>query len=140
MCAVPGIPTSVVGVIAGLSFGPLTGAIINILGNALGNITAIFLMHRLKFLDKKTETNHWVQAIRQMKHPKIGVMLGYMIPVIPSSMVNFAADAMKLPLQQIILSIVIESSLRLCCMRVVEKLCFTDITKLQSRWLQVLLC
>ena len=107
MCAVPGIPTSVVGVIAGLSFGPLTGAIINILGNALGNITAIFLMHRLKFLDKKTETNHWVQAIRQMKHPKIGVMLGYMIPVIPSSMVNFAADAMKLPLQQIILSIVI---------------------------------
>ncbi|MGC3333248.1 TVP38/TMEM64 family protein, partial [Enterococcus faecium] len=37
MCAVPGIPTSVVGVIAGLSFGPLTGAIINILGNALGN-------------------------------------------------------------------------------------------------------
>lgn len=70
MCAVPGIPTSVVGVIAGLSFGPLTGAIINILGNALGNITAIFLMHRLKFLDKKTETNHWVQAIRQMKHPK----------------------------------------------------------------------
>ena len=64
-------------------------------------------MHRLKFLDKKTETNHWVQSIRQMKHPKIGVMLGYMIPVIPSSMVNFAADAMKLPLQQIILSIVI---------------------------------
>lgn len=42
-----------------------------------------------------------------MRHPKIGVMLGYMIPVIPSSMVNFAADAMKLPLQQIVMSIVI---------------------------------
>lgn len=107
MCAVPGIPTSVIGVIAGLSFGPFIGAGINVLGNALGNISAVFLMHRLKFLDKKTEKNHWVRSIRQMRHPKIGVMLGYMIPVIPSSMVNFAADAMKLPLQQIVMSIVI---------------------------------
>ena len=75
-----------------------------------------------------------------MRHPKIGVMLGYMIPVIPSSMVNFAADAMKLPLQQIVMSIVIgviPSSVLYACG---EKLCFTDITKLQSRWLRVLLC
>lgn len=55
MCAVPGIPTSVIGVIAGLSFGPFIGVGINVLGNALGNISAVFLMHRLKFLDKKTE-------------------------------------------------------------------------------------
>ncbi|MGO2785796.1 MAG: TVP38/TMEM64 family protein, partial [Enterococcus faecalis] len=33
MCAVPGIPTSVIGVIAGLSFGPFSGTLINVLGN-----------------------------------------------------------------------------------------------------------
>ncbi|WP_165005374.1 MULTISPECIES: VTT domain-containing protein [unclassified Enterococcus] len=118
MCAVPGIPTSVIGVIAGLSFGPFIGAGINVLGNALGNISAVFLMHRLKFLDKKTERNHWVQAIQQMKHPKIGVMLGYMIPIIPSSMVNFAAETIKLPLRQLVLSIifgVIPSSVLYAC-------------------------
>ena len=49
MCAVPGIPTSVIGVIAGLSFGPFSGTLINVLGNSMGNLVAIFLMHHIKF-------------------------------------------------------------------------------------------
>ena len=36
------IPTSVIGVIAGLSFGPFSGTLINVLGNSLGNLVAIF--------------------------------------------------------------------------------------------------
>ena len=39
MCAVPGIPTSVIGVIAGLSFGPFSGTLINVLGNSLGKFS-----------------------------------------------------------------------------------------------------
>ena len=111
MCAVPGIPTSVIGVIAGLSFGPFSGTLINVLGNSLGNLVAIFLMHHIKFLDKKTETNHWVQSIRRMK-------VGYMIPIIPSSVINFAADTMQLPLKNLIAAIfigVIPSSILYAC-------------------------
>ena len=118
MCAVPGIPTSVIGVIAGLSFGPFSGTLINVLGNSLGNLVAIFLMHHIKFLDRKTETNHWVQSIRRMKHPKIGIMVGYMIPIIPSSVINFAADTMQLPLKILIAAIfigVIPSSILYAC-------------------------
>ncbi|MDU4851634.1 MAG: VTT domain-containing protein [Enterococcus faecalis] len=118
MCAVPGIPTSVIGVIAGLSFGPFSGTLINVLGNSLGNLVAIFLMHHIKFLDRKTETNHWVQSIRRMKHPKIGIMVGYMIPIIPSSVINFAADTMQLPLKNLIAAIfigVIPSSILYAC-------------------------
>ncbi|MCU9789820.1 TVP38/TMEM64 family protein, partial [Enterococcus faecalis] len=78
MCAVPGIPTAVVGVIAGLCYGPYRCTLINVLGNSMGNLVAIFLMHHIKFLEKKTETNRWVKSIRRMKHQKIGIMEGYM--------------------------------------------------------------
>lgn len=42
-----------------------------------------------------------------MKHPKIGVMVGYMVPVIPSSVINFAPMTLNLQIRDIILSIVI---------------------------------
>ncbi|MFC4772826.1 TVP38/TMEM64 family protein [Enterococcus hermanniensis] len=107
MCAVPGVPTSVVGVISGLSFGPLLGSIINILGNTIGNTIAIYCMSKFKLFDKKEQSNHWIQSITELKHPRIGLMLGYMVPVIPSSVINITAEALKLPLKEILLSIVI---------------------------------
>ena len=51
MCAVPGIPTSVIGVLVGLSYGPLLGTLINVSGNAFGNMLSIFLMQHLKLFD-----------------------------------------------------------------------------------------
>ena len=99
MCAVPGIPTSVIGVLVGLSYGPLLGTLINVSGNAFGNMLSIFLMQHLKLFDHSKKSNRWVTAIRNMKHPKIGVMVGYMVPVIPSSL--------NLQIRDIILSIVI---------------------------------
>ena len=98
MCAVPGIPTSVIGVIAGLSFGPFSGTLINVLGNSMGNLVAIFLMHHIKFLDKNGDQSLGpVHSTDEAS--KIGIMVGYMIPIIPSSVINFAADTMQLPLK-----------------------------------------
>ncbi|MGC2938723.1 TVP38/TMEM64 family protein, partial [Enterococcus faecalis] len=64
MCALPGNPTTESGVIAGLSFGPFSGTLINGLGNSLGYLVDIFLMDHLKFIVRKTETHHWVESIR----------------------------------------------------------------------------
>lgn len=53
-----------------------------------------------------------------MKHPKIGIMVGYMIPIIPSSVINFTADTMQLPLKNLIAAIfigVIPSSILYAC-------------------------
>ena len=107
MCAVPGISTSVIGVLVGLSYGPLLGTLINVSGNAFGNMLSIFLMQHLKLFDHSKKSNRWVTAIRNMKHPKIGVMVGYMVPVIPSSVINFSAITLNLQIRDIILSIVI---------------------------------
>ena len=118
MCAVPGIPTSVIGVVVGLSYGPIIGTLINVLGNASGNILSILLMKHLKLLDQSKKSNQWVKAIREMKHPKIGAMVGYMIPLIPSSVINFAVITLNLKTREILLSIflgVIPSSLLYAC-------------------------
>jgi uncharacterized membrane protein YdjX (TVP38/TMEM64 family) len=118
MCAVPGIPTSIIGVLVGLSFGPLIGTLINIFGNACGNILSIFLMQHLKLFDHSKKNNRWVRAIRHMRHPKIGLMIGYMVPIIPSSVINFAATTLNLQIREILLSIilgVIPSSLLYAC-------------------------
>ena len=118
MCAVPGIPTSIIGVLVGLSFGPLIGTLINVFGNTCGNILSIFLMQHLKLFDHSKKNNRWVRAIRRMRHPKIGLMIGYMVPIIPSSVINFAATTLNLQIREILLSIilgVIPSSLLYAC-------------------------
>ncbi|MDA3965052.1 TVP38/TMEM64 family protein [Enterococcus thailandicus] len=107
MCVVPGIPTSIVGVLVGVSYGPILGSLINISGNTLGNLFAIFLLHHLTFLDQSTKENRWVKAITRMRHPKIGVMIGYMVPVIPSSIVSFTAYTLNLSLNQVALSVIL---------------------------------
>lgn len=107
MCAIPGVPTAVIGVIVGLSYGPFLGALINIVGNASGNILAISLMQHLKLVDHSKKSNRWVKAIHSMKHPKIGIMVGYMVPIIPSSVINFATTTLNLQVREILMSIII---------------------------------
>lgn len=107
MCAIPGLPTSVVGVLVGVCYGPVLGSVMNLTGNVLGNLLSIFLLQKIKFLAPKTKTNRWVKAISQMNHPRIGVTLGYMIPIIPAAIVNYTVDLLKLPAKQVCLAVVI---------------------------------
>lgn len=100
MCAIPGLPTSIVGVLVGVCYGPLVGSLMNLLGNAGGNLLSIFLLGKLPILTKSTQENRWVKTISQMKHPKLGVTLGYMIPIIPAIVVNYTVDQLKLSLKQ----------------------------------------
>lgn len=91
MCAIPGVPTSVVCVFVGVCYGPVVGSLINVGGNLMGNLVAIALFRRIKLIDKRHGKNEWVKAISRMKHPKVGLTLGYMIPVVPTFLVNYTA-------------------------------------------------
>lgn len=102
MSAIPGIPTSVVGVIVGVCYGPLIGSIMNIIGNSLGNIGSFYLMHKFKFMDKSKASNHWVQTLSNAKHPNISITVAYMIPIIPSFLVNFTATLLNIKFTQLI--------------------------------------
>lgn len=107
MCALPGLPTSVIGILIGVCYGPLIGSLMNIAGNAGGNLLSMTVLKRLKIMSHEHKDNQWVKRISQMKHPKIGIMLAYMVPVIPSFIVNVTADTLRLPLKEIFLSVLI---------------------------------
>lgn len=106
MCAIPGLPTSIIGVLIGICYGPLVGSILNIIGNALGNVLSIFLMGKFKFMDESKTSNHWVKTISTSKHPYIGITFAYMIPVIPSFLVNYTATIMKVKAKNLIWMII----------------------------------
>lgn len=68
---------------------------VNVIGITMGNfIAATFL---------NTISNHWVKRrpnrlyadLVNMRHPKLGVVIGYSIPFIPSMLVNVAATDLK---------------------------------------------
>lgn len=102
MCAIPGLPTSIIGVLIGICYGPLVGSILNIIGNTLGNILSIFLIRKFKFIDKSKTSNHWVKTISRAKHPDIGITFAYMIPVIPSFLVNYTTTIMNVKAKRLI--------------------------------------
>ncbi|MBU9790046.1 VTT domain-containing protein [Lentilactobacillus sp. G22-6] len=92
---IPGFPASIIGIVAGICFGHWLGFMVNVIGITMGNfIAATFL---------NTISNHWVKRrpnrlyadLINMRHPKLGVVIGYSIPFIPSMLINVAATDLK---------------------------------------------
>lgn len=100
--AIPGFPVAVIGVLVGLCYGPLIGSLINILGNVLGNSLVFYLIPKFKLIDKSKASNHWVKIISEAKHPYLSLTFGYMIPMIPTILVNYTASLLKIPWQDFI--------------------------------------
>lgn len=107
MCALPGLPTSVIGVLVGVCYGPIIGSCVNIVGNASGNLLSMTALKHLNLGSHKQSSSKWIKRILQMKHPKTGLMIAYMIPVIPSFVVNVTANSLKLSIREVFLSVLI---------------------------------
>lgn len=90
LCVLPGMPASVIGVLSGISYGPLIGSLISIAGNATGNFFSIFLYKKFNLFSPSDSFNRWTSFLLKVKYPRIEMMFLYMIPFIPSSLVNFA--------------------------------------------------
>lgn len=108
MCALPGLPTSVIGIFIGVCYGPFVGSCLNLIGNAIGNVVSLFLLDRFNFLNRQHKDNHWVKSITAMRHPKIGLMIAYMVPIIPSFLVNFTAEhTLQLKIKQVLAPLIL---------------------------------
>lgn len=105
--AIPGFPVSVIAIFSGVCYGPWVASGMNIIGITLGNIVTYLLIKQFKLVGKKN--NHWVKVLSKNKHPNIYLTLFYMIPVIPSFMVNYTADLLKIPFSKFIWMVVIGS-------------------------------
>lgn len=92
--AVPGFPVSVVGIFSGVCFGPEKGILMNILGISIGNILTYYLIKRFKLINKKS--NSLVKTISHSKYPGLYITGAFMIPFIPSFLINYTADSLKI--------------------------------------------
>lgn len=93
--AIPGMSNSVICVFAGLCYGPWIGFLINWLGNILGNCAVMSLIREVN-ISKRTKRSKLLDYLLHQQHPLVGLTVGYMIPVIPSALVNYAGAQLKL--------------------------------------------
>ncbi len=92
--AIPGMSNSVVCIFAGLCYGPFIGFLINWFGNILGNCAVMNLIRKIN-LSKHTKKSKLLGYLLNQRHPLIGLTIGYMIPIIPSFLVNYAGSRLK---------------------------------------------
>lgn len=104
--AIPGMSNSVFCILAGLCYGPWIGLAINWLGNILGNCIVESLIKRVSF-SHKFKTNKFLNWLMNQKHPSLGMTLGFMVPVIPSILVDYTAARLKIPANRFLLMVIV---------------------------------
>ncbi|MCI1975553.1 MAG: VTT domain-containing protein [Limosilactobacillus sp.] len=97
--SIPGLSNSVICILSGLCYGPLFGFIINWMGNVLGNCVVMSLIRQINF-SKKMKHHKLIKSLMQQKHPLIGLTIGFMIPVVPSILVNYAGAQLNVNRKQ----------------------------------------
>ncbi|MBC1800365.1 TVP38/TMEM64 family protein [Listeria booriae] len=107
MCAIPGVPNSVIGVFIGVAFGPWLGLLMNVTGNLIGNLIVILLLRRFGLSNKAKDPRDIMKSISHMKRPAVGISLGYMVPVIPSVIVSYTAVKLKIAFKSLLLAVTV---------------------------------
>lgn len=104
--AIPGMSNSVFCILAGLCYGPWIGLAINWAGNILGNCIVESLIKRVDFSHrfKKNKFLNWLMA---QKHPSLGMTLVFMVPVIPSVLIDYTAARLKVPANKFLLMVIV---------------------------------
>ena len=92
--AIPGLSNSVVCILAGLCYGPWIGLLINWMGNILGNSVIMLLVKKIDF-SHHFKQNKILNFLMHQEHPLVGLTIGFMIPFIPSILVNYACGSLK---------------------------------------------
>ncbi|MDR3241902.1 MAG: VTT domain-containing protein [Lactobacillaceae bacterium] len=108
--AIPGFPAAILSVIAGICFGPLLGFLIIFAGSVAGNLSSVYLLAKVEDQSSRHQGPRYqriVDWLHGLKHPQVGLILGYMIPAIPTALVNYAMDELKLTNRKKVFSIAI---------------------------------
>ncbi|QLL68774.1 hypothetical protein GTO82_08255 [Lactobacillus johnsonii] len=104
--AIPGMSNSVFCILAGLCYGPWIGLAINWCGNIIGNCIVASLIKRVSFSHnfKKNKLLNWLM---NQEHPSLGMTLGFMVPVIPSVLVDYTAVRLGIPVNKFLLMVIV---------------------------------
>jgi Uncharacterized conserved protein len=97
--AIPGVPIAAIAILSGVLFGRWFGFGINILGIVVGNLLAINILGAFPHKVKPGRFRYLADRLKNMHHPRIGLVIGYAVPMLPTLLVNYAALEMKMSLK-----------------------------------------
>lgn len=97
--SIPGLSNSVICIFAGICFGPMLGLLINWCGNILGNVLVYSLLSKINLPEKLTH-NKLLTQLNNSAHQKLRIIISFMVPIIPSVVVNYACSQNNMSFQQ----------------------------------------
>lgn len=110
MTAIPFMPISVFCIAIGAAYGSVFGVFLNILGISLGNLLLLTVLKKTGLSVHIQDRNmKLIDDITKMRHPLLGLTIGYTIPVVPTLFVNLAAIHLDYRLRQLVLPVLVGS-------------------------------
>jgi len=89
--AIPGVPIAAVAILSGVCFGNWLGFSINVIGTVCGNILAIYILGSFPHKIHQSKFRPLADKLKSMRHPRIGLSIGYAVPMLPTLLVNYAS-------------------------------------------------
>ena len=90
-----------------VGYGPYIGFGMNLLGNVLGNFIFIKLLNVVDITDSENKLKKRFSGIQALENKNYGIILGYMIPVVPTILINYHVAEEKLPWRKWLLYVTI---------------------------------
>lgn len=107
LTAIPGAPVAVVCIFNGVLYGPWLGILMNLGGYVLGNLLVIYLLAHFNFIKHSQRFKNQMASFKRFKDPALAIILGYALPMIPSSFTSYMAVKLKMGIGRLIMCIAI---------------------------------
>jgi Uncharacterized conserved protein len=107
--AIPGMPIAAVAVLSGVCFGRWPGFLVNVIGIVLGNLLAIHILDIFPHKIRPSRFRPLADKLKNMHHPRLGLSIGYAIPMLPTLLVNYASIELNMSLRNKIICIFLGS-------------------------------
>jgi len=97
--AIPGMPIAAFAILSGVCFGRWPGFLINVVGTVLGNILAIYILSKFPHKIHPSRFRPLTDKLKNMHHPRLGLSIGYAVPMLPTLLVNYASLEMHMSIK-----------------------------------------
>ena len=99
--AIPFMSNAIFAIFNGLIYGPAIGFLMNLSANILGNFIFVRILKMIDLKDNDIKLKKYFAGFKNVidavENQELGIMLGYMIPVIPTLLINYHVAKIKLP-------------------------------------------
>jgi len=97
--AIPGMPIAPFAILSGVCFGRWPGFLMNVVGTVLGNILAIYILSKFPHKIRPSRFRPLTDKLKNMHHPRLGLSIGYAVPMLPTLLVNYASLEMHMSIK-----------------------------------------